>query len=328
MHQKPAANMSTSVTGATDLLAVPGYVTGRSPAIQSVNSVLAGVARTNIPVLLVGESGTGKEVYARLIHQLSRKSSAPLIKVSCRVRDAEEFLGELKTLFREDGGPARRDVGTLFLDGIDELDPSCQKVLLSQLPEGEPQNMENDGLRRIATATRSLDEEVERGRFRPELYFRMNGVCLRLPALRARSEDLSGLMEHFLAKHARQQERDIPTLTEDEKGFFQTYEWPGNIRELENVARKIVLFGDTRAVIAELRTPNARECSPSETRNYSLKVVARAASRQAERAMIKEALERTHWNRKQAAKELRVSYKSLLYKIKETGLEAKPLDRE
>lgn len=320
--------MSTSVSGATGCVAVPGYVTGRSPSIQTINSVLAEIARTNIPVLLVGESGTGKEVYARLIHRLSKRPSAPLIKVSCRARVADEFLTELKTSSREVGGRAWREVGTLLLDGIDELDPSCQKVLLSQLPEGESHNIENDGLRPIATATRDLNEEVERGQFRPELYFRMNGVCLRLPALRARSEDLSELMQHFLVKHAQQQERDVPTLTEDEKRFLQTYEWPGNIRELENVARKIVLFGETRAAIAELRMPNPGGCSPSETRNYSLKVVARAASLQAERAMIKEALERTHWNRKQAAKELRVSYKSLLYKIKETGLEAKPLHRE
>lgn len=320
--------MGTSVMGAAGLLAAPGHVTGRSPAIQSVNSVLPEIARTSIPVLLVGESGTGKEVYARCIHRLSRKSPAPLVKVSCRAREAEEFLAELKTLLREDGAKERSGFGTLFLDGIDELDSSCQKVLLSQLPEAEAESIENDGPRRIATATRNLDEEVERGLFRPELYFRMNGVCLRLPPLRARSEDVQELMEHFLAKHAQQQERDVPTLADEEKAFFRTYDWPGNIRELENVARKIVLFADPRAVIAELRMPAAGRRSPSETRNHSLKVVARAASRQAERAMIKEALERTHWNRKQAAKDLRVSYKSLLYKIKETGLEAKPLDQE
>lgn len=318
--------MGTSVNGGAGLLTAPGFVIGRSPAIQSVNSALAEIARTNIPVLLVGESGTGKEVYARSIHRLSKKSSAPLIKVSCRALEADEFLAELKVLLREEG--ERNGSGTLFLDGIDELDPSCQKVLLSQLPEEEVEGIEDVSLRRIATATRNLDEEVERGLFRPELYFRMNGVCLRLPPLRARREDVQELMEHFLAKHAQQQKHDTPTLADEERGFFQTYNWPGNIRELENVARKIVLFGDARSVIAELRVPAEGKCSPSETHSHSLKVVARAASRQAERAMIKEALKRTHWNRKQAAKDLRVSYKSLLHKIKETGLEAKPLDQE
>lgn len=323
-----AETMSTSDIEVAGLQSVPACVAGRSAAIHGVNAIVTELGRTNIPVLIAGESGTGKEVYARLIHRLSRNPTSPFIKVNCRVREAEEFLAELRLMFKEGARREGTESGTLFLDGIDELDRQCQKVLLAQLPEEDPENTKGNSIRRIATTTRELDQEVERGTFRAELYFRINGVCLRLPALRARREDVSDFMRHFLVKHAQQQGRNFPELTAGEKEFFETYDWPGNVRELENVARKIVLFGNPRAVIAELRTPIASKGASTEDRSSSLKVVARAASRQAERAMIKEALERTHWNRKQAARDLRVSYKSLLYKIKETGLDGKQLDQE
>jgi two-component system response regulator AtoC len=320
--------MTEFVTDAEQLVIARDCVAGRSPSIQSVNSVVAEIARTDIPVLLTGESGTGKEVYARLIHDLSKNPKSPLIKISCRMREADEFFGELRVLLREGAKQDRGNSGTLFLDGIDELGAACQKALLSQLPDGAADNCEGDRFRRIATTTRNLDDEVDAGRFRPELYFRINGVGIRLPALRERCEDLPELLAHFLTKHSRQLARPTPALSEQEAEFLQSYDWPGNIRELENVARKMVLFGDTRIAVAELRLPRHGRRFLNDPQGCSLKVVARAASRQAERTMIKEALERTHWNRKQAAKNLGVSYKSLLYKIKETGLDGKAPDGE
>jgi two-component system response regulator AtoC len=298
------------------------FVPGHSPAIQILNAMVGEIAQTNIPVLLIGESGTGKEVYARLIHRLSRHCDTPLKKLSCRALEPRELLAQLKPCLKGNAQGAKNDQRTLFLDGIDELDSECQKVLLSLLPDGEMDGRGDDSLRLVGAASPNLDKEIETGRFRRELYFRINGVCLRLPALRERKEDIPGLMEHLLAKHATELGRDVAVLTEEEMQFLGTYEWPGNIRELENLAKKIALFGATRNVMDELRVvPTVKTGPPEDPWSSSLKVAARAASRHAERELIQKALDRTHWNRKRAAQDLQISYKSLLYKIKQTGLE-------
>jgi len=304
-------------------LAVPtrnnAFLKGHSPAIQTLNSMVEDVACTDIPVLLIGESGTGKEIYARMIHQLSRHAPVPLRKVSCRAVEQAEFITLKSSLRDGDGGPQ-----TLFLDDIDELDLESQKLLLSLLAEGESDNGYGRRLRIIASTSKNLEKEVESGRFRKELYFRINGVSLQLPALRDRREDIEAFMEHFLAKHAAELGRETLVLGDREREFLATHEWPGNVRELENLARRIVLLGNSRRAIEELgetrrRVPRDKE----EPQNPSLKMAARTASRRAERDLIAKALEQTHWNRKRAAQQLQISYKSLLYKIKQTGLEEK-----
>ena len=142
--------------------------------------------------------------------------------------------------------------------------------------------------------------------------------------MRNRREDILELLEHFLAKHAADLGREVPVVGGGEMELLGTHDWPGNVRELENLARKIAVFGDSRKAIDELReTPKLGPTPPEEQPSSSLKVAARAASRHAERDLISKALERTHWNRKRAAQELQISYKSLLYKIKQTGLERK-----
>jgi two-component system response regulator AtoC len=163
-----------------------------------------------------------------------------------------------------------------------------------------------------------LEKEIEAGRFRKELYFRISGVCLRLPPLRDRKEDIRVFMEHFLAKHSAELVREKVVLSDKEKEFFVTHEWPGNVRELGNLARRIVLLGDSWKAIEELgATPKQEAGRREEPQSSSLKAAARTASRRTERDLIAKALERTHWNRKRAAKELQISYKSLLYRIKQ-----------
>jgi two-component system response regulator AtoC len=156
------------------------------------------------------------------------------------------------------------------------------------------------------------------GRFRRELYFRINGVCVKLPALRDRKADIAPLAEYFLEKHAHEAGKKTPVLNADDEELLRAHEWPGNVRELENLARRIVALGDSVGVMGELQCPTTLRMDPGEAlRNASLKAVAREASRTAERDLILKALERTHWNRKQAAKQLQISYKALLYKIKQ-----------
>jgi two-component system, NtrC family, response regulator AtoC len=321
-------NMSTHASYIADPTTSVGFVYGQSPAIQSLNAVIQEVARTNIPVLLMGESGTGKEVYGRLIHRLSTNCHKPLKKLSCRAAEPGEFFAQLKADWGGGNGSGYPyGVRTVFLDGIDELDSSCQKFLVSLLPDGEGEENGKQSVRLIASTCRNLEKEIELGRFRRELYFRINGVCLFLPPLRDRREDIRPLMEHFLAKHAADLGREVPVVSEHEMEFLGTYEWPGNVRELENLARKIAVLGDSRRAIEGLRDKPRLEQGGPEERSLSLKVAARAASRQAERDLISEALERTRWNRKRAARDLQISYKSLLYKIKQTGLDGKQRER-
>ncbi len=314
--------MSLSFTGAAfhppDCL----FVLGHSPAIQRLNSVVEDIARTSIPVLLVGESGTGKEVYGRAIHRLSKHGRLPLKKVNCRAVDQGELLALLKSDLLKSAESPEDGRQTLFLDGIDELDLGSQRALLSLLPDGESEDNSSKPVRIIASTVRNLEKEIESGRFRRELYFRINGVCLQLPPLRDRKEDVLVFMEHFLAKHAAELGRQVPVLSDQETELLMTHDWPGNLREMENLARKIVVLGDSRRAIEELRAmPRLEPALVEEPRGSSLKVAARAASRRTERDLIAKALERTHWNRKRAAQELQISYKSLLYKIKQTGLE-------
>jgi len=259
-----------------------------------------------------------------MIHRLSKCGHVPLKKVSCRAVEPGEFFALLKSELRAVDNGGTQGPRTLFLDGIDELDLESQKVLLSILPDGETEENNSNRARIIASTSRNLEEEIESGRFRKELYFRINGVCLRLPPLRDRKEDIQIFMEHFLAKHAADLGREMLVLNDKEREFLVTHDWPGNVRELENLARRIVLLGDSRKAIEELEEmPKLERAHREEPRSSSLKVAARTASRRAERDLIAKALERTHWNRKRAAQELQISYKSLLYKIKQTGLEEK-----
>jgi len=313
--------MATFVNQAQGLQIGPNFIPGQSTCIQELNAIVGEIAATKIPILVVGESGTGKEVYARLIHRLSRLCDKPLTKLSCRATEPGDFLAQLKSSLSRDGEGTVGEARTLFLDGIDELDLDCQRGLLALLPDGEHEKDNSSGVRLITSASRNLEKEIEGGRFRKELFFRINGVCLRLPALRERKDDIPLLLDYFLTKHAAQTKREGPTIGKEELELLGRHDWPGNIRELENFARKISTFGHAREAIEELhKGPRVSTEHSGEPERFSLKVVARTASRQAERELIREALERTHWNRKRAAQQLKISYKSLLYKIKQTGL--------
>jgi two-component system response regulator AtoC len=301
-----------------------GFVGGISPIMQALEGVVGEIAPTNIPVLLVGESGTGKEMFANRIHKFSEFGEQRMARISCAAMNPSAFSGELGLNSNGRSEAAKNAFGTLFLDEISELDPECQRSLLCALPDGDA------GTRRgllkarvISTTSRNLDEEMREGRFRRELYYRINGVCLRLPPLRERKEDIPLLADFFLAKHATQMRRARPSVSPRTLEAFLNHSWPGNIRELENVVKKLVALGDERLAIAELGTAVsvARRTETVAVQGHSLKAAARAASRGAERELILKALARTRWNRKRAAQELQISYKSLLYKLKQIGFD-------
>jgi two-component system response regulator AtoC len=287
--------------------------------MQTLNAMVEQLASTDIPVLLVGESGTGKDVYARMIHWLSGERLTPLKKISCATIDPSRLQGELHKLREHEGED--RETPHLFLDGIEELDGACQKLLLTYLPDGVDWGGEpTSRVRVISATTRDLEREVKSGRLRREFYFRINGACLRLPPLRERREDITALLDYFLQKHKQEMKKTVPELDQETIDTLLAYDWPGNIRELENLARRMVALGDARLPLSDLRVRSVHRVQTTNAdRGSSLKTAARAASRQRERELILEALEHTKWNRKRAAEELQVSYKALLYKLKQIG---------
>jgi two-component system, NtrC family, response regulator AtoC len=303
-----------------------GIVYGSGTPMKALNAVALEIARTTLPILVVGESGAGKDTYARLIHSLSRASDGPFRKINCTVLDAERLSSQVSEATRDLA--AHPVGGTLYLDNVQELDLAGQRALFSQLSDCESALQHEDRFTRfISSTTRSLDMDVESGRFRRELYFRLNGACLHLPPLRERKEDVASLLEHFLVKDYGSSKGRVVAFSKKTIDILVNYHWPGNIRELENFARKVAVFGDVHRVLPELKLSWKAKPLPAEGESSpSLKTVARAASRQAEREMIMHALECTRWNRKRAAQQLQISYKSLLYKIKQIG--AFPGDRE
>lgn len=295
------------------------WISGVSAAMRALESIIGEIASTDIPVLLVGESGTGKEMLATRVHQLSAHAQEPLRRVPCASISPAILSAELS--LNSNGTSV---TGTVFFDEISELDTACQRYLLGVLPDGDGHARRGMAEARVVSTTnRNLDEEMRAGRFRSELYYRINGVCLRVPALRDRKEDIPQLVQFFVKKHTSQLGRPRPSVSPRTLEIFQNYSWPGNIRELENMVKKIVALGDENLAAAELATPipEPRMDRVAEARSYSLKAAARAASREAERELIMKALTRTRWNRKRAAQELQISYKSLLYKLKQIGFE-------
>ncbi len=299
------------------------WISGVSAAMQTLEGVLCEIASTDIPVLLVGESGTGKEMLATRLHQLSTHCHEPLRRIPCVSMDQGALSAELG--LNSNGSSSKPPVrGTVFFDEISELDAACQRYLLGILPDGD--GCARRGMmdaRVVATTNKNLDEEMRAGRFRSELYYRINGICLRLPALRDRKEDIPLMVEFFTRKHALRLGRPCPSVSPQTLEVFLSYSWPGNIRELENMVKKIVALGDKNLAAMELVNPAPEPIKNRvpEARSYSLKAASRAASRETERELILKTLARTRWNRKRAAQEMQISYKSLLYKLKQIGFE-------
>src|SRR5215469_8907166 len=219
----------------------PAFVCGSGSFMQLLNGMVAEIARTDIPVLVLGESGTGKDAYARQIHRLSQRNELPFHRFNCASFDSCALR------FQTDSP------GTLYLDNVQELDLAAQRALLAALPDTEDTDRGIEpGLRIISSATSGLEPEVENGRFRRELYFRLNGATLRIPPLRERTEDIPLLAELLLNKHSAILKKEAPRLNEEALQVLTVYHWPGNIRELENFARKAVLFGDVHLALREL----------------------------------------------------------------------------
>lgn len=326
-----------------------------SPAMRTVERAAADVAATNLPIFIVGENGSGKGTLATVVHRLSKRSDQDLVKVNCQ---------SLQTTFARDenakrsrlGLTGRQLRGTILLDEVLELPPALQPQLMAILPEGDSDPEEMKNAPRIITATRSEDgTSISGSLFSRELYYRLRGVVLRIPPLRERQDDIPLLAHFLLNKYADSLGRSSMRLSSRAEEQFQSHSWPGNVRELENAIKTLLAVEDENVALKgiglsgsftlpsgksawEMGPPavnsnGSHKDTPAGGAPVSLKEASRTASRTAEKQLITEVLQRTSWNRKRAARELNISYKALLYKLKQNGLsgpttnEREPLGR-
>ena len=301
------------------------------------------VADTNATVLIQGESGVGKEVVAKTIHFASNRRRRPFVKINCASLPGEllesELFGHEKGAFtgayrRKPGKFEIAERGTLFLDEVGELPLALQAKLLHVLQDNEfgrvggTETLSAD-VRIVAATNRPLEKAVMDGTFREDLYYRLKVVDLYVPPLRERREEITGLARTFVARFNEQFQREV-TLSADSLRLLRDYQWPGNVRELENMMKRIVVLQGEHLLRQELApktitpsTPRVMLSAVGQERPRTLKEIARQAAVDAERDAIRDVLEQVHWNRAEAARQLGISYKTLLYKIDQCGLARK-----
>jgi two-component system response regulator AtoC len=343
MSIAPAANASLY---AKNGLPPEVVVFGRSPNMQSVKRRLEKVASANVPILIQGESGTGKEILAKMVHHLSPWAEGPLVKVNCPAIPGtlieSELFGYERGAFTGAYGakPGRVEMasrGTLFLDEIGELDMDLQAKLLQVLQDGQfcrigSQEDKRLEARVVCATNRSLEEEIAAGTFRGDLYYRINVVNITLPPLRERNGDIPELVNYFLDFYSASFNRPANPLPTKLMQTLQSYHWPGNIRELENLIKRYVILGSPEVITSELQQQpeqkNDFDLDIPVNGSIHLKEVTRQAVRKIESNIILKVLQANQWNRKKAAKSLHISYRALLYKLKEIGLKVEDDDSE
>ena len=313
-----------------------GNIVGKSPKMMEVFETVKKVADYKVSVLISGESGTGKEMIARSIHFNSLRSHQPLVTVNCGAIPEtlleSELFGYEKGAFTDAKKEKRGSFemahqGTIFLDEVGEMSLAAQVKFLRVLQEGEMKRLGSElpikvDVRVIAATIKDLAKAVTEGKFREDLFYRLNVMPIHLPPLRERKEDIPLLVDHFIAKYNDQHHLTTEGISEEALARLLEYSWPGNVRELENAIERAMILSQGKRIEAEClpsevlgkRTPWKKEIWPEE---YSIK----KASRAMEEELIRKALEKTKGNRPQAARLLEISHPSLLSKIKEYNIQ-------
>jgi two-component system response regulator AtoC len=309
---------------------------GSSPAMQAIRRKLEKFSFSGVPILIQGGNGTGKGVLAQFIHNLSVTPDRAFVKVNCAAIPGtlleSELFGYEKGAFTgafacKAGRVELAHGGTLFLDGIDEIDMSLQAKLLQLLQDGQfcrigGQEEMHVQLRVICATNRQLEQEIRIGRFRQDLFYRINVLHVKLPPLRERIEDLSNLVAYFLEVHGIRHNMQVRPLSQAAMNLLKKHTWPGNIRELENLIERYVILDSEDAVLSELLARDQTRTASGIPMDgqIQLKKVTREAVHELERKIILDALEANHLNRKLTARALKISYRTLLYKIRRAGL--------
>jgi DNA-binding NtrC family response regulator len=316
------------------------FFVAASPAMRKIRSQAALVANVDIPVLMLGESGTGKEVIARLVHKLSPRAHRTFLKVNCAAVPADLLESEL---FGYEAGaftganhakPGKFELcnkGTILLDEIGEMPPLLQAKLLHVLQDQQFSRLGSRSVikvdvRILAATNINIPEALASKRLREDLYYRLNAFTLQLPPLRERKEEIPVLLKHFMAHMSEQYARPPLPLSPALLQACHDYSWPGNLRELNNFVKRYLVLGDEKLAAQELHSTGGDHSAKPDAAHAAsesgggLKSVARSAKDEAEAEAIRQALDQTNWNRKQAAVLLQISYKALLYKIRQYGI--------
>ena len=317
---------------------LPGII-GKSRNIVDVAQIVQKVAATKTTVLILGESGTGKELFARAIHNLSSRRHYPFVPINCaaipKALLESELFGHEKGAFT--GADARKlgkfelaDKGTIFLDEIGDMDLAIQAKLLRAIEEGE---IERVGaitsitldVRIVAASNKDLEKAVEEKKFREDLFYRLNVFPVKVPPLRERKEDIPLLVEYFINRYCNEMKTPVKSISKEALDILMGYHWKGNVRELENSIERAVILCDGD-VIAPGHFVLSKEvqsaAGPFSLTDGTLESVGKGALRTAETKRIISALHETRGNKSKAAEILQVSYKTLLTKIKEYGIES------
>ena len=312
-----------------------------SPQMVRIRQQILQIAPVDVPVFICGESGVGKEVVARMIHLRSQRRTQPFVKVNCAALPGEllesELFGYEQGAFTgavraKPGKFELANKGTIFLDEIAEMSPHLQAKLLHVLQDhqysrlGARQVMQVD-VRVLAATNVEVHEAIKAGRLREDLYYRLNVLSIIVPPLRERTAEIPLLFRHFLSKYSEKFQKQAPEPSNHLLEAAVRYPWPGNLRELENFVKRYVILEDDEGSFRELLEMAAlrRRTSPREEsqvpRDQGLKALVRGLKDEAEMEAIADALEKTHWCRKDAAKMLGISYKALLYKMRQFNLD-------
>ncbi|MEZ4292495.1 MAG: sigma-54 dependent transcriptional regulator [Myxococcota bacterium] len=320
-----------------------------SPAMRGIREVIEQIGETDVTVLIQGESGVGKEVVAREVHAVSSRARGPFVKVNCAALPTDllesELFGYEKGAFtgahgRKQGKFELAHGGTIFLDEIGEMSPTLQAKLLQVLQDSEFTRLGGNrevrvDVRVVCATNRSLVEMVAAGGFREDLYFRLNVVAIDIPPLRDRRQEIPQLVERFLARYATAYERPNRGLSPALIAAMAGYDFPGNVRELENMIKRIVVLESEESILRELARPRASRAErraeldallqemEESAGDLPLKEVGRRFALEVEREAIEHVLGLTGWNRKHAASRLGISYKTLLQKIRECGVDVR-----
>ena len=344
LHSTSAGAARESGAGIVD----PSRTVWVSPAMCGIREVVEQIGDTDVTVLIQGESGAGKEVVAREVHAVSNRSSGPFVKVNCAALPTEllesELFGYEKGAFtgangRKKGKFELAHGGTIFLDEIGEMCPSLQAKLLQVLQDSEFTRLGGNrevrvDVRVVCATNRSLVEMVAAKDFREDLYFRLNVVAIDIPPLRERREEVPLLVETFLTRYSALYERRHPGLSQRFIEALNVYAFPGNVRELENMIKRVVVLESEESVLVDLTSPKQGsrggrraeldallEELEETAGDFSLREVGKRFAQEVEREAIEHMLQMTGWNRKQAAARLGVSYKTLLQKIRDCDVE-------
>ncbi len=313
-----------------------------SPQMVRIRQQILQIAPVDVPVFICGESGVGKEVVARMIHMRSTRRNQAFVKVNCAALPGEllesELFGYEQGAFTgavrsKPGKFEMANKGTIFLDEIAEMSPHLQAKLLHVLQDHQysrlgARSMVDVDVRVLAATNVEVQEAMKSGRLREDLYYRLNVLSINVPPLRERTSEIPLLFRHFLNKYSEKFNKELPVPSEHLMEAAVRYPWPGNLRELENFVKRYVILNDDEGSFRELvemaaaRQRTSPREEPAPPREAGLKALVRSLKDEAEMEAIADALEKTHWCRKDAARMLGISYKALLYKIRQFNLDA------